>query len=199
MSDHWNAISAVGTAVGAAATVGAAGFAYWAVNVARDGVAAALATVKEAAAARRAELFLQLSGEYASEEMHESLVLLAWRKRSSPSSEAMRSGYVEEVRRSLATGEVADWDKARRKVSRFFLRAADLARAGLLDRLELARLVRRSGLELYLTTVIPLDEAHTEAVFGSGRDSDQSSRTFWVEFGRKELRLSASDITGGST
>jgi hypothetical protein len=186
--------------VGALAACLAAFFAYLAVKVAERGVTAALkgvdATVStvaeakkavlEARAARRAELFLQLSGEYASEKMHQNLVLLSTRMRASASIQKMVDDYVSEVSTALDAGELAEWDKARRKVSRFFLRAADLAQAGLLDREVLARLVRKSGMKLYANTVRHLEKAHNERVLHSD-DYDHALEGFWMRFGEEQF------------
>ncbi len=165
--------------VSAAATVVTAALAVWAVRIAQKGVDTAVKTL-------RAGLFVQFSNEYASDKMHSSLALLAkygkdHPKKNGKKGEISCDAYVSAVRAALAQGKADPWNAARRRVSKFYLRAMDLVRARLLDEGMLARLIRPSSLELYLNTVVPLERAHNTDVLGR-TDFDETDVRWWEEF-----------------
>jgi hypothetical protein len=145
-AEQWNAVAAIAAAVGAGGALLSA--------------VAALAAVHATRKAAEGNLTFQLLKDYAMPDMATALrTLRDWRVSEGDS-------FALTWARRMERGDAAarDVDAARRRVSSFFLDAVSLRDDGLLAEASYRRVVRVSGLAIFLAICVPLEREIDPAV-----------------------------------
>lgn len=165
----WEVTSAIGTMAGAVVAILA--------------LVAAIFMLAEAKRARKVTLSITLSERFSSDEMHDALAYLGRRRdQYKGDNKAMCDAYVAESEAARIAGEVSEWDRNRRKVSKFFIAAHALCKADLLEPDVFAEQIQRASIDLYVQIVAPLNEAQASRVQGRSDYFDQRTRDFFAEF-----------------
>jgi len=171
----WSALSAYGALGSACAAILALILAY--------------AALSEAKRARKVTLSITLSERFSSDEMHDALAYLGRRRNEYKNDiKAMCDAYVAEAEAARIAGEVSEWDRNRRKVSKFFIAAHALCKADLLEPDVFAEQIQRASIDLYVQIVAPLNEAQASRVQGRSDYYDQRTRDFFAEFLLRHFR-----------
>lgn len=180
---EWSTIWAATSAIGAFA---AALFAWRALFIAKSGLDMANETLTEAKRARKVTLAVNLSERYATDEMHRSLAYLGRRRDEyTGDSKKMAAAYVSEVV-SNTKDTLTDWEQARRRVSKFFVSAAALCEAGLLEEVVLAKHLQRAAFDMCVDVVAVLDKAHSHEIL-KRIDYDPRIGSFFSQFRRRHF------------
>lgn len=165
----WEVASAIGTMAGAVVAILA--------------LVAAIFMLAEAKRARKVTLSITLSERFSSDEMHDALAYLGRRRdQYKGDNKAMCDAYVAESEAARIAGEVSEWDRNRRKVSKFFIAVHALCKADLLESDVFAEQIQRASIDLYVQIVAPLNEAQASRVQGCSDYFDQRTRDFFAEF-----------------
>jgi hypothetical protein len=165
----WDALSAISTCAAAVA-------ALFALKMAKQ-------TLGEAKLARKVTLSITLSERFSSDEMHDALAHLGrLRDQYHNDIRAMCDAYVAEVKSAATRGEISEWDRSRRKVSKFFIAAHALCKSELLEPEVFSEQIQRASIDLYVQVVAPLNEAQAVRVQGRKDYYDRRTRDYFFDF-----------------
>ena len=104
----------------------------------------------------------------------------------------MCDAYVAETA-ATKPGEVSEWSRCRRMVSKFFISAYAQCKEKLLEPSVFAEQIQRGSIELYVQVVAALDEAHATRVQGRSEFFDHRARYFFADFLDKHFQDNPGD------
>jgi hypothetical protein len=156
------------------------------VHVASSGLHLANETLTEAKRGHKVALGVNISERYATDEMHTALAYLGRRRDEySGDSQKMADAYAAEVVGN-GMGSPIEWDRARRRLSRYFVSTRAFCEAGLLDEAILAQHLGKSACDMCTVVVAVLDQAHTHRVMNR-KDYDPQTGVFFGQLRRRHF------------